>query len=161
GQDPVRTLIASLLGVPAGAAAEAREAAAVQAVAKGVVKPEQSVFLHDFLDLPQAAEWQTLYEAMDHGARKRGKQTRAGRLTEDACAEAATLIVVEDLHWADAEVIGYLSAIAAGIANGTGLLVTTSRVEGDPIDASWRARCRDTAFATLDLGPLRKDEALS
>ncbi|MGF6805704.1 class 3 adenylate cyclase/tetratricopeptide (TPR) repeat protein [Paraburkholderia sp. Clong3] len=161
GQDPVRTIIGSLLGLPAGASSEARQAAAAQVATQGIVKAEQIVFLHDFLDLPQAAEWQTIYEAMDHGARKRGKQALAVRLTEDACAHAATLIVVEDLHWADAEVIGYLSAFASGIANGTGLLVTTSRVEGDPIDAGWRARCRDTPFATIDLGPLRKDEALS
>ncbi|WP_429586150.1 adenylate/guanylate cyclase domain-containing protein [Paraburkholderia youngii] len=147
GQDPVRTIIGSLLGLPAGASSEARQAAAAQVAAEGIVKAEQIVFLHDFLDLPQSAEWQTIYEAMDHGARKRGKQALAARLTEDACAHAATLIVVEDLHWADAEVIGYLSAFASGIANGTGLLVTTSRVEGDPIDAGWRARCRDTPFA--------------
>jgi predicted ATPase len=95
---------------------------------------------------------------MDHGARQRGKQTLAARMAEDACAQAATLIVVEDVHWADPEAIGYLAAFASGIANGTGLFVTTSRVEGDPIDAAWRARCRDTPFATIDLGPLRKDE---
>jgi class 3 adenylate cyclase/tetratricopeptide (TPR) repeat protein len=160
-QDPVRTIIASLLGLPAGASSDARQAAAAHVAATGIVNAEQIAFLHDFLDLPQSAEWQTIYEAMDHGARKRGKQALAARLTEDACAHAATLIVVEDLHWADSEAIGYLSAFASGIANGTGLLVMTSRVEGDPIDASWRARCRDTPFATIDLGPLRKDEALS
>ena len=37
----------------------------------------------------------------------------------------------------------------------------TSRVEGDPLDAAWRAGCRGTPFATIDLGPLRRDEALS
>jgi class 3 adenylate cyclase/tetratricopeptide (TPR) repeat protein len=161
GQDPVRTIIGSLLGLPAGAANEAREAAAARVVAEGIVKAEQIAFLHDFLDLPQTAEWQTIYDAMDHGARKRGKQALAAKLTGDACDHAATLIVVEDLHWADPEMLGYLSAFAAGIADGTGLLVMTSRVEGDPLDPGWRARCRDTPFATIDLGPLRKDEALS
>jgi tetratricopeptide (TPR) repeat protein len=37
----------------------------------------------------------------------------------------------------------------------------TSRVEGDPLDAAWRASCRSTPLATIDLGPLRGDEALS
>ena len=37
----------------------------------------------------------------------------------------------------------------------------TSRVEGDQLDAAWRASCRGTPFATIDLGPLRGDEALS
>jgi class 3 adenylate cyclase/tetratricopeptide (TPR) repeat protein len=161
GQDPVRAIVASLLALPADASAQARQAAAARVAADGVVKPEQQVFLHDFLDLPQTGEWQALYDAMDHGARQRGKQALAARLAEDACRQTATMIVVEDLHWADPEALGYLAAFASGIANGTGLLVTTSRVEGDPFDAAWRARCRDTPFATIDLGPLRKDEALS
>ena len=71
------------------------------------------------------------------------------------------MIVVEDLHWADPQVLGYLAAFAVAIANGPGLLVMTSRVEGDPLDAAWRAGCRGTPFATIDLGPLRRDEALS
>jgi class 3 adenylate cyclase/tetratricopeptide (TPR) repeat protein len=161
GQDPVRTIIRSLLGLLAGASAEARLAAAGRVATHGIVKADQMVFLHDLLDLPQTAEWQSIYDAMDHGARKRGKQALTARLTEYACQQAATFIVIEDLHWADPEVLGYLSAFASGIANGTGLLVMTSRAEGDPIDAGWRARCRDTPFATIDLGPLRKDEALS
>jgi len=161
GQDPVRAIIDSLLGLPAGASSDARQAAAARLAAEGVLKAEQIAFLHDLLDLPPAGEWRGLYDAMDHGARKRGKQALAARLTDDACRQAATLIVVEDLHWADPEVLDYLSAFASGIANGPGLLVTTSRVEGDPVDATWRARCRDTPFATIDLGPLRKEEALS
>ncbi|QGZ58159.1 adenylate/guanylate cyclase domain-containing protein [Paraburkholderia acidiphila] len=161
GQDPVHTIVGSLLGLPPGAPGDTREAATERLAAGGVVKAEQRAFLHDLLDLPLAHEWRALYDAMDHGARKRGKQALAAKLTGDACRRAATLIVVEDLHWADPEVLDYLSAFASGVANGPGLLVTTSRVEGDPIDATWRARCRDTPFATIDLGPLREDEALS
>ena len=161
GQDPVRAIVASLLGLPASASADARQAAVERAAAGGVLNEEQLVFLQDFLDLPKSGEWQALYDAMDHGARQRGKQTLAARLAEDACAQAATMIVVEDLHWADREALSYLAAFASGIVNGTGLLVTTSRVEGDPIDAAWRARCRETPCATIDLGPLRKEEALS
>ncbi|MPW23672.1 AAA family ATPase [Paraburkholderia sp. CNPSo 3157] len=161
GQDPVHAIVGSLLGLPAGASSEARQAAAARLAAEGVVEAEQHAFLHDLLDLPLAGEWRALYDAMDHGARKRGKQALAARLTDAVCSQAATLIIVEDLHWADPEVLGYLSAFASGIANGPGLLVTTSRVEGDPIDATWRARCRDTPFTTIDLGPLRTDEALS
>lgn len=36
----------------------------------------------------------------------------------------------------------------------------TSGVEGDPLDLAWRASCRRVPFTTLDLGPLRRDEAL-
>ncbi|WP_206997116.1 adenylate/guanylate cyclase domain-containing protein [Trinickia mobilis] len=161
GQGPVQAIVGSLLGLPPAAPGDTRRSAAERVAAAGIVKPEQLVFLHDLLDLPQAGEWRTLYDAMDHGARKRGKEALAARLTEDACGRAATMIVVEDLHWADPQVLDYLAAFAAGAANGPGLVVMTSRVDGDPLDAAWRARCRDIRFATIDLGPLRKEEALS
>ncbi|TKC88781.1 tetratricopeptide repeat protein [Trinickia terrae] len=161
GQGPVRAVIGSLLGLPPGAPGQARLSAAGRVAEAGMVKAEQRVFLHDLLDLPPADEWRTLYDAMSHAVRTRGKQACAARLIEDACRRAATMIVVEDLHWADPQVLDYLAAFAAGIANGPGLLVMTSRAEGDPLDAAWRARCRDIPFATFDLGPLRKDEALS
>ena len=47
------------------------------------------------------------------------------------------------------------------MADGPGILAITSRIDGDPLDAAWRANCRGTPFATIDLGPLRRDEALS
>src|SRR5262249_37769583 len=55
----------------------------------------------------------------------------------------------------------HLAAIATAVGNGPGLLVMTSRVEGDPLDAAWRASVRGVSFATFDLGPLRADEALT
>ncbi|MGV2289865.1 adenylate/guanylate cyclase domain-containing protein [Trinickia sp. YCB016] len=161
GQGPVHAIVESLLGLPRAAPSETRQAAAERVAAEGVIKPEQLVFLHDLLGLPQTSEWRTLYDAMDHGARKRGKEALVARLTEDACRRAAIMIVVEDVHWADQQVLDFLAAFAAGVGNGPGLVVMTSRVEGDPLDAAWRARCRDIPFATLDLGPLRKEEALS
>ncbi|AXF03459.1 adenylate/guanylate cyclase domain-containing protein [Paraburkholderia hospita] len=161
GQAPVRAIIDSLLGLSPSADTEERKAVAARLVGNGVIQPEQCVFLDDLLDLPQSGEWRTLYDAMDHGARKRGKQAVVAALTADACRRGASMIVVEDLHWADAEVLGYLSAFASGIGSGTGLLVMTSRIDGDPLDAAWRARMRDTPLATIDLGPLRRDEALT
>ncbi|QCP52579.1 adenylate/guanylate cyclase domain-containing protein [Trinickia violacea] len=161
GQGPVHAIVGSLLGLPLAAPSETRQAAAERVAAEGVIKPEQRVFLHDLLGLPQTSEWRTLYDAMDHGARKRGKEALVARLTEEACRRAPTMIVVEDVHWADQQVLDYLAAFASGVGNGPGLVVMTSRVEGDPLDAAWRARCRDIPFATIDLGPLRKEEALS
>ncbi|RQH07139.1 adenylate/guanylate cyclase domain-containing protein [Paraburkholderia dinghuensis] len=161
GQDPVRAIVGSLLGLQDSASIDMRQAAVARLTSEGILNTEQIVFLHDLLDLPQEGEWQSLYDAMDHGARKRGKQKLAATLTAHTCGQTATLIVVEDVHWADPEVLDYVVAFASGIADGPGLLVTTSRVEGDPLDAAWRARCRNTPFATIDLGPLRNDEALS
>ncbi|MFM0336747.1 adenylate/guanylate cyclase domain-containing protein [Paraburkholderia fungorum] len=161
GQDPVRTIVGSLLGLPPAAGPDERRAAAERIAASGAVGADQLMFLHDILDLAQTGEWRTLYNAMDNTARTRGKRAVAAVIAEDVCRRGPTMIAVEDLHWADPQVLGYLAAFAVAIANGPGLLVMTSRVDGDPLDAAWRAGCRGTPFATIDLGPLRRDEALN
>ena len=161
GQDPIRSLLQSLLDLPPSSLPEERRAAAERLVAAGAISQQQLVFLNDFLDLPQVDEWRTLYEAMDNVARSRGKRMVARAVASQACQRAPTLIIVEDLHWADPQVLAYLAAIASAMTEGAALLVMTSRVEGDPIDAAWRAACRGAPFATFDLGPLRPSEALT
>jgi class 3 adenylate cyclase/tetratricopeptide (TPR) repeat protein len=160
-QDPVRALLQSLLGLGPTSDSEERRRAAEALVTNGIVTPEQLVFLYDFLDLPQTGEWRALYDAMDNAARNRGMRALAAALTANAVHDRATLLIVEDLHWADPQVLGYLSAFASAVTDGCGLLVMTSRVEGDPIDAAWRASCHGTPFVLIGLGPLRGDEAMS
>jgi class 3 adenylate cyclase/tetratricopeptide (TPR) repeat protein len=161
GQDPIRAILRSLLGLGAGAAAEERASVAQRAVTEGSLAPEQLVFLYDLLDLAQSGERRALYDAMDNAARNRGKRAVAAALAEVACRRGPAIIIVEDLHWAGPLVLSQIAAIASAIASGAGLLVMTSRVEGDPLDAAWRASCRGTALATIDLGPLRDEEARS
>ena len=161
GHDPIRNLLQSLLSLSPSSSPEERRAAVERLVAQGTIAEEQQVFLNDFLDLPQTGEWPALYDAMDNASRTRGKRTVAALVAGSACRNGPTLIVVEDLHWADPQVLGHLASIASAMAEGAGVLVLTSRVEGDPIDAAWRAACRAVPFATIDLGPLRPPEALA
>ena len=161
GQDPIRNLLQSLLDLSPVSLPEERRAAAERLVGREIIPPQQLVFLNDFLDLPQVGEWRALYDAMDGAARNRGKRAVAMAVVAHVCRSSPTLIVVEDLHWADPQVLSHLAAIAPALAEGAGLLVMTSRVEGDPVDAAWRAACRGAPFATIDLGPLRPSEALS
>ncbi|MDE2603671.1 MAG: AAA family ATPase, partial [Bradyrhizobium sp.] len=161
GQDAVRALLLSLLDLSPTSATEARQQKADDLAAANVVPAERLAFLHDLLDLAQTGEWRTLYDALDNAARSRGRREVAAAVAAHACAERPTLIIIEDLHWADPQLLGNLSAFASAIADAPGLLMMTSRVEGDPVDAAWRASCRGTPFATIDLGPLRPEEALS
>jgi hypothetical protein len=87
---------------------------------------------------------------MDNAARNRGRQAVAYAVAVHACAERPTFIVVEDVHWADPQLLECFSAFASAMAEGPGLLTMTSRVEGDPINAAWRASCRGAPFA-IDL----------
>jgi hypothetical protein len=128
GQDPIRALLLSLLGLTPSSEAESRHRAAERLVTDGAVAPERLVFLHDLLDLPQTGEWRTLYDAMDNTARNRGKRELAAALVARGCGGGPMLIIVEDLHWADPQVLGHLAAFATAVANGPGLLVMTSRV---------------------------------
>jgi class 3 adenylate cyclase/tetratricopeptide (TPR) repeat protein len=161
GQDPIRSLLQSLLGLSPSSSPEESRAAVERLVVQGTIVEQQVVFLSDFLDLPQTGEWRALYDAMDNASRTRGKRGVAASVAGRACRNSPTLIVVEDLHWADPQVLGHLAAIGSAMAEGAGFLVMTSRVEGDPIDAAWRAACRSVPFATIDLGPLRSSEALT
>src|SRR6185503_1991397 len=52
-----------------------------------------------------------------------------------------------------------LSLIAAGLANSAALILMSSRLDGDPIDAAWRGRARDALLATIDLRPLSGNDA--
>lgn len=160
GQDAVRALLLSLLGLSPASGYEARRQKVDDLIAQDVISPDRLPFLCDLLELPQTGEWRTLYDAMDNVARNRGRRAVAAALVSQACAARPTFMVVEDLHWADPQLLGHFAAFAAAMAEGPGLLVMTSRVEGDPVDAAWRASCRGTPLATIDLGPLHRNEAL-
>jgi class 3 adenylate cyclase/tetratricopeptide (TPR) repeat protein len=161
GQDAVRALLLSLVGLTPASGTQARQQKVDDLVGVNVVAVERLAFLLDLLDLPLTGESRTLYDAMDNAARNRGRQAVASAVAAHASAEIPTFILVEDLHWADPQLLGYLSAFASAMAERPGLLITTSRIEGDPIDAAWRASCRGVPIATIDLGPLRREEALS
>ena len=74
GQDAIRSLVRSLLGLEPGGLSDraAVQAAAEWAVADGLVAAERRVYLNDLLDLPQPVELRALYDAMDSATRARG-----------------------------------------------------------------------------------------
>jgi tetratricopeptide (TPR) repeat protein len=158
GQDAIGAIVRGLLNLPQVADPGAT---AVPQFIKGAVPVEQEVFLYDLLDIAPPEECRALYDAMDNSVRSRGKRTLVADLASAACVRNPTLFVVEDVHWASPQLLDFLSAIACAVANQPGLLVMTSRREGDPIDAAWHHGCYDVPFATIDLGPLRREEAFS
>jgi class 3 adenylate cyclase/tetratricopeptide (TPR) repeat protein len=159
GRDAIRSLVRSILGVAATAEAAAAAEATTRALGAGLVAEEDAVFLYALLDLPWPAELRVLYDAMDNAARNRGKRRTVARLAERASRVRPLLLVVEDLHWADELVLAHLARLAVTAAECPALLIMTSRAEGDPLDAAWRARLGGAPLTTVDLGPLRADEA--
>jgi class 3 adenylate cyclase/tetratricopeptide (TPR) repeat protein len=159
GQDAIRTLVRSLLGLSVSSAPAAAHAAAERALLDGLVASEQRVYLNDLLDLPQPTALRALYDAMDNATRNRGKRATVAGLVCSVSARQPLLLVVEDVHWADQLTLEHLAALAETVAACPALLVMTTRIEGDPLDQAWRSRTADSPLMTIDLGPLRPQEA--
>ncbi len=159
GQDAVRSVVRSLLDVVGGSEVE-RAAAADAVFAAEWLEADQRVFLNDLLDLPQPSELRAIYDAMDNATRIRGKQRVLADLIMAVSRRRAALLVVEDVHWADPLTLGHLAEITAAVRDSPAVLVMTTRVEGDPLDSAWRSKAQGSSLVTIDLGPLRRDEAI-
>jgi class 3 adenylate cyclase/tetratricopeptide (TPR) repeat protein len=159
GREAVRSVVRGLLDIPQGGSKETRQAAADRAFADGILGTELRPFLHDLLDLAQRIEERAIYEGLDNERRNKGKRTMVSELVRAVSARAPICIVIEDIHWANPLTLPYLATLAATATDCPVLLIMTSRIEGDPISPAWRAMTGGAPLMTIDLGPLRHDEA--
>ena len=102
-----------------------------------------------------------MYDAMDNAARNRGKQALVADLVRRLSNRSPLIVLIEDIHWADGVVLAHVASLAAAVADCGALLVLTSRLEGDPLDQAWRAQTHGSPLMTIDLSPLRENEALA
>ncbi|MEX2276169.1 MAG: adenylate/guanylate cyclase domain-containing protein [Cucumibacter sp.] len=159
-QDAIRALLRGLVGIAPGAAEPERRGAGEAAIAAGLVDAGARLFLHDLLGLEQSLEDRADYEAMDNATRNAGKQALITNLVRRASANTPLMLIVEDVHWADRMILNYLAALAVAVADCPAVLVMTTRVEGDPLNLDWRSLTRGSPLLTIDLAPLRKEEAV-
>lgn len=159
GRRPITTLALSLLGIRPDAAAAERKSAVQRMAALRGGSIDQIIFLSDLIDAPLDAELAALEKAMEVSTRQRGRTLALAQIIESAAQRSPQLLVVEDVHWADSDELARLGEIAAVVANCQILFIMTTRPEGDPISASWRARARGCPVTTVDLAPLAEDEA--
>jgi class 3 adenylate cyclase/tetratricopeptide (TPR) repeat protein len=160
GQDAVRSLVRSLLALGSGSGGNERQAVAEDVIASGRLNPEDQVFLNDLLDLPQPTELHAIYDAMDNQTRNQHKRDVVTRLVAGTSARLPLLLVIENIHWADRLTLAHLAALAVTVADCPAILVMTARIEDDPLDQAWRGTIQGSPLITLDLGPLREDEAI-
>jgi tetratricopeptide (TPR) repeat protein len=159
GRRPITALALSLCGVSDDATAPERLEAVQRMSAALRFGIDQTVFLSDLIDAPLSNELEALEQAMDATTRQRGRTLVLTQLIELAARLSPLLLIVEDVHWADTDELARLGEIAAVVANCPILLMITTRPEGDPINATWRARARGCPVTTVDLAPLADDEA--
>lgn len=159
GRRPITMLALSLLGIRPDAPAAERKAAVQRMAALRGGNIDQIIFLSDLIDAPLDSELAALEKAMEVATRQRGRTLALAQIIEAAAQRSPQLLVVEDVHWADTDELARLGEIAAVVANCQILFIMTTRPEGDPISASWRARARGCPVTTVDLAPLAEDEA--
>lgn len=159
GRDAIRALLRSLLGLQFDAKESADQAAAERAISEGIVAEDDRVYLNDLLDLPQPEPLRVLYQAMDNERRNAGKRETVATAVRQVSLCNPLLLVVEDVHWADRLTLAHLASLTGATTTCPGLLVMTSRPEGDPLDVAWCAGTEGSSLMTVDLGPLRPQEA--
>lgn len=160
GHDAMRSVVGSLLNLPAGASEDVRREAVARALADERVDEPQVLYLNDLLDLPQPADLRPIYDAMDNEARNQGKRDTVCELLRRISATRPVMIEVENIQWADGVTLAHLAALAAAVAEVRALLIMASRMEGDPLDQAWRTASHGSPLSTIDLAPLRTEEAL-
>lgn len=99
-------------------------------------------------------------EAVGHAALRAIRAEAFAELLRIAAAHRPLFVTVEDIHWADANFLATLAALTDQAATGRAVLLMTSRLDPDPIDAAWRAGLRYGHVATIDLAPISITEAL-
>ena len=161
GQHAIGALTRGFLGIPQDSGKAIRRAHADKGLADGLVSPDQLAYLNDLLDLPQPTELRSIYDAMDPATRNRGKQATVAGLLNGIAGRQPVLVAVENVHWASALILDHLAAMTSAVTECRAVLVVTSRVEGDPLDQAWRSRTRGSGLMTIDLAPLREDEAMA
>jgi class 3 adenylate cyclase/tetratricopeptide (TPR) repeat protein len=158
GRDAIRTLVRSLLGLSNASKWEEAEAAAERACRDGLLPDHYGVYLNDLLNLPQPAELRMLYDAMDNSARDRGKRATVAELVARTSVSRPLLLIIEDLQWADRATLDHAANLTRIVARNPALLIMTSRIGRDPLDATWRASVIDVPITTIDLGPLSQSD---
>jgi class 3 adenylate cyclase len=153
GHGAVRTVVAGLLGLGSEVTPDGAECAIDEILRDGRLQADDALYLRDLLEMSPPEASRKDYETMDAAARTHGKE-RVVAVLAKACADNRPLLVtVEDVHWADQETLSLLAAITRATASSRTVLVMTTRVEGDPLDAHWRDIAGGTLI-TVDLSPL-------
>lgn len=118
-----------------------------------------AIMLPPMMELPLATAQLPIYEAMSHETRL---QQRAQALREAirlACQVRPLMVMIEDVHWADENLLDAVSPMIFQTSEDPVVWVLTSRVEKDPLEQRIRPYLPDLPVSVVDLAPLSQDDA--
>jgi class 3 adenylate cyclase/tetratricopeptide (TPR) repeat protein len=159
GQDAVPTVLKAVLNVATQADNAARRLGVDLGLASGLIEGDEELFVNEWLDLRQPSALKAIFDAMDNTTRIRRSGEALAAVLRRAAARQPRLVIFEDIHWAAADLLPHLAAITQVAAQAPLILVLTSRIEGDPLDKTWRAAVHACPLLTIDLAPLRAQDA--
>jgi len=131
------------------------------AMQDGLLQADDALYLRDLLEMPQPEATQKLYQAMDAAARTYGKERVVAALVKGSADKRPLLVTIEDIHWADPGTLSLLAAVTRATGISRTVLIMTTRLEGDPLDAHWRSLAGGASVVTIDLSPLSPVDAQS
>ena len=159
GEDAIPTVLKTVLNLPALADDATRALAVQQAREQGAIEGDEELFVNEWLGLVQPLELRPIFDAMDNASRVRRAGETLTAILRRAALRQPMLITVEDIHWAADDLLAHLSAITLAAERAPLILVLTSRIEGDPLDRVGRATLQACPLLTIDLAPLRAQDA--
>jgi len=121
------------------------------------IEASECAALHDILELPLPGALAAPYFAMEDARRSALRVQALANLAGLVARASPIAIAVEDLHWAGDTVRDVVRAVARRTPDCRILLLTTSRLEGDPVDTTFRRELSGAPFAAIELGPLHPD----
>jgi class 3 adenylate cyclase/predicted ATPase len=160
-QDAIRALVRSLIGIRVNAEKNERLAAAEKLAGSGVLSDSERVHLNSILGLPQPEDLIALHDAMAADMRADGQRQIFFSLIEKAAALRPLLLIIEDIHWATAQTLSTIAETVRRIGDAKVIVLVTTRIEEDPMGQLHRQGLGATSLTTLDLRPLRPEEALA
>lgn len=159
GRYAVRSLVRGLVGLALDAAEPQSRAAAQRACAEGLAAADNEMFVCELLDVAPPPAQRAIYAALSREARSRGVREALAELVRNACGRHPLLLLVEDVHWADAWTLDQLASIAALAPAHPLLLVVATRFDNDPSAGPWRSALQGVPTTGIDLVPFSGAES--
>jgi class 3 adenylate cyclase/tetratricopeptide (TPR) repeat protein len=160
GHDAIRKLMQSLMGLAPDADEASRRDAIVRSALRAADGADLTPFMFDLLDVTPPAPVRALLSAVEDETRRSQAVEALGQLVRQQVALAPTLLLIEDIHWADPLALRQFGPWLALTAGMPLLVMFTTRFAGDPSVGEWRSVLHSLPVSSMDLGPLEAGDAM-
>jgi class 3 adenylate cyclase len=154
----IETIAWRLLDLRSDASLTLRQRVRDQLLQSNEVHADYRLFLDKLLGLPLRQEDASNLEAMDNVAFREGREALLLQLIETEARKQPVLLIVDDMHWADADTMNEIAALASGVRDITLTVIATWRTAESSEEDNWQERVLDLQPVTLDLAPLREED---